>query len=132
MAIAPATPAIFPVPTVAGSTNPGRFLHIVGTKGEILGLLEEDEFILRRGGSATELYGVDEKVKVHPINNAKFGGHNGGDYAIMHDLVRYMHGDRSSVSITSIEDSVNGHLCVFAAEQSRKTSQIVDIKNDLK
>lgn len=117
---------------VGGSTNPGRFLHIVGTKGEILGLLEEDEFILRRGGSATELYGTDEKVKVHPINNAKYGGHNGGDYAIMHDLVRYMHGDRSSVSITSIEDSVNGHLCVFAAEQSRKTCKIVDIKEDLK
>ena len=94
-------------------------------------MLEEDEFILRRNSSSMDLYGTDEQVKVHPINNAKYGGHNGGDYAIMHDLVRYMHGDRSSVSITSIEDSVNGHLCVFAAEQSRKTNQIVDIKEDL-
>lgn len=116
---------------VGGSTNPGRFIHIVGTKGEIVGMLEEDEFILRRHSVGPELYGTDEKVQIHPINNAKYGGHNGGDYAIMHDLVRYMHGDRSSVSITSIEDSVNGHLCVFAAEQSRKTNQIVDIKEDL-
>lgn len=116
---------------VGGSTNPGRFLHIVGTKGEIVGVLEEDEFILRRISSGTELFGVDEKVQVHPINNAKYGGHNGGDYAIMHDLVRYMHGDRSSVSITSIEDSVNGHLCVFAAEQSRRTHNVVDLATDL-
>jgi len=116
---------------VGGSTNPGRFLHIVGTKGEIVGVLEEDEFILRRVSSGTELFGTDEKVQVHPINNAKYGGHNGGDYAIMHDLVRYMHGDRSSVSITSIEDSVNGHLCVFAAEKSRRTHNVVDITTDL-
>ena len=68
---------------------------------------------------------------MHPINNAKFGGHNGGDYAIMHDLVRYINGDRSSVSITSLDDSVYGHLCVFAAEQSRKTHSIVNIGMDL-
>ena len=93
-------------------------------------MLEEDEFILRRMASGTELYGVDEKIQVQPINNAKYGGHNGGDYAIMHDLIRYMHGDRSSVSITSIEDSVNGHLCVFAAEKSRKTNTIVDVVSE--
>lgn len=115
---------------IGGCINPGRFLHIVGTKGEIVGMLEEDEFILRRMASGTELYGVDEKIQVQPINNAKYGGHNGGDYAIMHDLIRYMHGDRSSVSITSIEDSVNGHLCVFAAEKSRKTNTIVDVVSE--
>ena len=116
---------------VGGSTAPRRFLHIVGTKGEIVGILEEDEFVVRRHSLGQELYGTEEKVQIHPINNAKYGGHNGGDYAIMHDLVRYMNGDRSSVSITSIEDSVNGHLCVFAAEQSRRTGTIVDIKEDL-
>lgn len=116
---------------VGGSTAPRRFLHIVGTKGEIVGNLEEDQFTVRCHSLGQELYGTEEKIQIHPINNAKYGGHNGGDYAIMHDLVRYMNGDRSSVSITSIEDSINGHLCVFAAEQSRRSGTIVDIKEDL-
>ena len=57
-----------------------------------------------------------------------YGGHAGGDYAIMHELVRYMQGDTSSVSITNIDDSINGHLVVYAAEESRKTGRAVDIK----
>ena len=56
------------------------------------------------------------------------GGHSGGDYAIMHDLIGYLNGDRSSLSITSIEDSVNGHLMVYAAEESRKTGKIIAIR----
>lgn len=115
---------------VAGSVGPSRYLHIIGTKGEIEGELEDDTYVIRKH-SKTQLFGQDESHQVHPINNAKYGGHNGGDYAIMHDLVRYMNGDRSSVSITSLEDSVYGHLCVFAAEQSRKTHSIVNIEMDL-
>ena len=61
------------------------------------------------------------------VNNVKFGGHNGGDFAIMRDLIAYLNGDRSSISITSLEDSVNGHLCVFAAERSKKEKRIVGI-----
>ena len=61
------------------------------------------------------------------VNNAKYGGHNGGDYAIMRDLIGYLNGDRSSVSITKLSDSVNGHLCIFAAEQSRKKQGVVEI-----
>lgn len=115
---------------VAGSIKPSRRLHIVGTKGEIEGDVEKDEFMIQLP-SPTIMFGTSETVQVHPINNARFGGHSGGDYAIMHDLIRYFNGDKSSVSITSLEDSVYGHLCVFAAEQSRKTHSIVNIENDL-
>jgi len=115
---------------VGGSTIGGRFIHIVGTKGEIEGVLESDEFTLRTL-AREEFWGKEEKIKLEPINNAKYGGHNGGDYAIMHDLVRYLNGDKSSVSITSIEDSINGHLCVYAAEQARRDFNVVDIAKDL-
>ena len=115
---------------VGGSTIAGRFIHIVGTKGEIEGVLEHDEFTLRTL-ARDEFWGKEEKIKVAPINNAKYGGHNGGDYAIMHDLIRYLNGDKSSVSITSIEDSINGHMCVYAAEQARRNLKVVDISKDL-
>lgn len=112
---------------VGGATLAGRFIHIVGTMGEIEGVLETNTIKVRKYERKC-LMGVDETIDVHPINNVKFGGHSGGDYAIMHDLVRYLNGDKGSISITSIEDSVNGHLCVYAAEKSRKTQTFVDVK----
>jgi sugar/nucleoside kinase (ribokinase family) len=50
------------------------------------------------------------------------------DYAIMNELCAYLNGDKSSISITSIDDSINGHLLVYAAEESRKTKTSVDVK----
>ena len=111
---------------VGGTMKPGRYIHIVGNLGEIEGLLEDDKFILRTYDK-NEPFGKVEEIEVHPINTVKFGGHSGGDYAIMHDLIRYLNGDKGSVSITSIEESVNGHMCIFAAEESRKTGSIVEI-----
>lgn len=111
---------------VGSATLAKRHIQIVGTFGEIEGVLEENKIILRTY-TREFLMGKQEIIDVHPINHVKFGGHSGGDYAIMHDLVRYLNGDKSSISITSIEDSINGHLCVYAAEESRKTQNFVDV-----
>jgi predicted dehydrogenase len=113
---------------VGGTTRADRYLHIVGTKGEIEGKLEKNKFILRKYdrnyiGVEDEIIDISKEV----VNNAKYGGHNGGDFAIMHDLIAYLNGDESSVSITKLEDSINGHLCVYAAEKSRKEKVIVCI-----
>lgn len=113
---------------VGGTTKADRYLHIVGSIGEIEGKLEDDKFVLRKytdgsfSGTAEEI-----SVKDEIISNAKYGGHNGGDFAIMHDLIAYLNGDTSSVSITRLDDSINGHLCIFAAEQSRKTNRMVSV-----
>ena len=115
---------------IGGATKADRYLHIVGTMGEIEGKLEENKFILRRyaedrfDGTA-EIIDVTDQV----INNAKFGGHSGGDFAIMRDLVAYYNGDTESVSITKLSDSVNGHLCIYAAEKSRKENKIVQLSD---
>ncbi len=111
-----------------GTSRPARYIHSVGTDGEIEGKLEEDTFVLRRyvkdDVSYTEEV-VDLSKKV--VNNATYGGHSGGDYGIMHDIVRYFNGDNSSVSITWLDDSVESHLLVFAAEDSRKTRSVVEL-----
>ena len=66
--------------------------------------------------------------KISVANKLQPGsGHNGSDFEIMKTLVRYLNGDKTSVSITSIDDSINGHLCVYAADQSRKEKRIVSI-----
>lgn len=113
---------------VAGATKPDRYIHIVGQWGEIEGKIEEGLVTLRKyDPSPSKFYGVEEVIDVNKrvVNNARFGGHNGGDFAIMNDLIRYLNGERTSLSITTLDDSVNGHLCVFAAEESRKEEKVV-------
>lgn len=114
---------------VGGTTKANRYIHIVGSKGEIEGKLEENKFILRHAGVDT-LNGKEEVIEVDKeiIIKARYGGHSGGDYAIMEDMVKYFNGDTSSLSITSLSDSVNGHLCVFGAEQSRRKNKNIKIK----
>ena len=116
---------------IGGATRPDRYIHIVGQNGEIEGKLSEDKFVLRKYvpenlSYREEVVDVSKEIVINvPL---QVGGHSGGDYAIMHDLIGYLNGDRSSLSITSIEDSVNGHLMVYAAEESRKTGKVVAIR----
>lgn len=115
---------------VGGATKADRYLHIVGSMGEIEGKLEENKFILTKY-SRDEFYGSRTEIDVSKevINNAQFGGHSGGDFAIMKDLVDFYNGDSTSVSLTRLNDSINGHLCIYAAEKARKTKSVVDIKD---
>ncbi len=110
------------------TTKPDRYIHIVGNKGEIEGKLEENKIIVRRYNREkffgdTEIIDCSSKVVI----NVKNGGHSGGDYMIMMDVCNYLNGIRDSISITSITDSVNGHLVVYAAEESRKTNKVIDV-----
>ena len=62
------------------------------------------------------------------VENSAIAGHFGGDYNLMKEVVRYFNGVSKSVSITKIDDSINGHLVVYAAEISRKNDVVVDIR----
>ena len=114
---------------VGGSCNSARHLHIVGSCGEIVGEIGSNRFTLKifdRGDFRAKWQEIDVSKEI--VSSAMFGGHAGGDYAIMHDFVRYMNGEETSLSITSIDDSINGHLIVYAAEESRKTGKVVEIE----
>lgn len=120
---------------VGGTSKAGRYLHIVGAKGEIEGHLEDNAFALRlfdRSGNNFKynetIIDFSKDVKL----NAMYSGHGGGDALLIHDLVRYLNGDDSSISITNINDSINGHCLVFAAETSRLNGKVVDFKDFLK
>ncbi len=116
---------------ICGTSKAERYLHIVGEKGEIEGKLSEDKLTLREYRLHDMYCDYEEQVidlSQQVINNARFGGHFGGDYAIMQTLVKYYNGNDSSLSLTSIDDSINGHLCVYGAEISRKENKIVDLK----
>lgn len=118
--------------TMVGATSmPGRYIHICGTAGEIEGRMESGKFVLRIFNRSGERFWYDEEEidvsKAVQANEEKGGGHSGGDYSIMREFTRYLNGDTSSLSITNINDSINGHLLVYKAEDSRKNKIVCHI-----
>lgn len=111
-----------------GTCRPDRYIHVVGTEGEIEGKLEENKYVYRVYDKDKISY-KEEVVDLSSqiINKALYGGHSGGDYGIMHDIVRYLNGERTSTSITLLEDSKTSHYIVYGAEESRKNGKIVKL-----
>ncbi len=103
-----------------------RYLHIVGSNGEIEGVFENNEFQLRVFTREGRRYGYDTEV-INTVEGSELGKHGGGDNEIMRHLVNYLRTGEGTLSLTSINDSVEGHLCVYAAEMSRKEKRTIDL-----
>ncbi len=115
---------------VGGTCKAGRYIHIIGTKGEIEGYVEDGKFTLRTFDRSEGKFTFnEEKIDVNKEirSSANYVGHAGGDFAIMYEQVRYLNGDTSSVSITDIDDSINSHLVVYAADESVKCGTSVNV-----
>ena len=103
-----------------------RYIHIVGEDGEIFGSHLAGIFTVRK-------YNFKEKnftETSYDVSADAMDEHLGGDTGMMKELCEYLNGDKSSISITGICDSVNGHLCVYAADKSRKEDKIVHLKKE--
>ncbi len=66
---------------------------------------------------------LEETIKVHTA-----GTHGGGDRAIMDNFIDAIESGDKSILLTPIKDSLEGHLMVFAAEESRASGTIVGLK----
>ena len=102
----------------------GRFIHIMGTKGELsASMASEDKPIM--------LYDFETKTTTEiPIigKDGLVNGHGGGDEGIIEALYDYLNGEYMGCSISDIRTSVNNHLIVFAAEESREKGTVVDFE----
>jgi predicted dehydrogenase len=114
---------------IGGSAKPSRSIHLVGTRGEIQGNLEEGRFAIRwidpRPAHEYQEQIVDLNV-TGDMSGAQ-GGHAGGDLRLVADFVRELNGQARSLSSTNLEDSILGHLLGFCAERARETGQVVEI-----
>ena len=116
---------------VGGASAAGRHLHVICEYGEIFGYIEENKYVVRTFNK-DKVWHEDEIVDLNELaalqgDDNSVTGHYGGDYNLMRDAVRYFSGGGESISVTKLADSVNGHLIVYAAEQSRKERKIVKI-----
>lgn len=110
----------------------GRNIHVIGEYGEIIGHLNENKLYVnlfdKQNLDFYDKY-IDCTEEESNGENSAVKGHFGGDYNLMKEAVRYFNGESASVSVTKIDDSINGHLVVYAAERSRKTATVVEIQS---
>lgn len=87
-----------------------RELHIHGTKGEIIGDMENKYFDVTIFGKGTE------RVDITKLG-IDLSGHGGGDIQLVKEFIEYVNGNCQARS--SATASLESHLMAFAAEQSR-------------
>ena len=110
---------------VLGAMKPGRGIWITGTTGEIEGNAQDGIFYLRVYDKTTSMY-KEEKFSFQE-KEGETGGHFGGDKGLVQDFCNLMQGEQPSVSCTSIADSINGHLLVYAADKSMKEGKPITL-----
>lgn len=101
----------------------GRFIHIMGTKGDIRAAMD--------GDSPIKVYDFRTKSETEIPSSAIdgiTGGHGGGDEGIIETLYDYLIGDYKGNCVPEIEESCYNHLLTFAAEESRVTNRVVSVE----
>jgi len=109
---------------VGAAAKAERNLHIVGTKGEIKGVFEDNRYIIRKPISNNKFEEIEYNLGDHGDMSGEYGGHGGGDLRLVEDFVYSLNGEEPSISCTSLEDSIYSHLTVFRAEKARKNKTI--------
>jgi predicted dehydrogenase len=117
---------------VGGTAKPSRFIHIIGTKGEIEGTFEDNRFVVRQidPRPGHEFLEEDVNVSEGSAGAAVAKNHGGGDFRLVRDFVRVMHGEAPSIATTTLADSVAGHLIGFSADRAMEEQRVVKLTSD--
>ncbi|MGC9522366.1 MAG: Gfo/Idh/MocA family protein [Anaerolineae bacterium] len=114
---------------IGGTARPSRSIHIVGTLGEIQGVFEESQIVIRhidpRPGCEYTEDVVD--LSIDGDMHGALGGHGGGDLRLVADFVRVVRGEAPSISTTTLEDSMSGHLIGFSADRAMEERRVVEV-----
>ncbi len=100
----------------------GRYIHICGTKGELRAASD--------GHTPISVYDFETREYSEiplMVGDGILTGHGGGDTGIVYTMHDYLAGNYTGCSYSGISVSAENHLTVFAAEESRKTGQVVDM-----
>lgn len=101
----------------------GRFIRVMGTKGEIFNTVGEKTVDLFRFSDRKH-----EKIDIDSIGNTIASGHGGGDNGIINVLYDYLSGAVSGEGLSEIEISVKNHMIAFAAEEARTSGTVVSVE----
>ncbi len=108
--------------TMCAFNKGGRFIHIMGTKGELRAAMDASSPITIFDFETRKT----EEIPMIALDGIS-GGHGGGDEGIIYSLYEYLQGVYEGNSISDIDISVENHLTVFAAERARAEMSVVDM-----
>lgn len=111
--------------TMSAYNRGGRSIRIMGTKGEIFADASDDS-ISYYSFKTRQIEQIPVTDSTGDDSPAK--GHGGGDEGIIADFYEYIANGRESRSLCDIEVSARNHLIAFAAEESRVTGKVIDMK----
>ena len=109
--------------TMNAFNHGGRFIHVMGTKGEVRAAIDENTPITIYDFETKET----EEIGMYGKDGVT-GGHGGGDTGIVSTLYDYLTGNYKGKSISDISVSCKNHITVFAAEESRiEGGKMIDV-----
>lgn len=98
-----------------------RTTRIFGTKGEIYG----DGSIIHHYNFLSDKTDV---IETNASDSSISGGHGGGDQGVMDSFVSAIANNDQSRIVSGLDETLESHLIVFAAEKARKENKVINIK----
>ena len=100
----------------------GRRTRIMGTRGDIVGDMEEFTHTdFATGVSKTYNANAEDALNYEGV------GHGGGDTGMIRDWIEAIRRQDASLMSTPLDESLESHLIAFAAERSRKEGKVVEM-----
>ena len=114
---------------IGGTSRPARAIRVIGTKGEIEGVLEESKFVIRHIDTRPGYEYSERTVDLDLAGDmhGAFGGHAGGDERLVADFLKLLRRGETSLSSTTLNDSVYGHLTGFRADRAMEQCNVQEI-----
>ena len=111
--------------TMCAFNKGSRNIRIMGTDGEITANMGADHVMLYSFAT-----GKSEKIMLSDAltDQTIDGGHGGGDRGIIAALAKCLDGSYTGNSVCTIEQTCKNHLIAFAAEESRISGAVVNMK----
>jgi hypothetical protein len=101
----------------------GRRTRIFGSMGDMVGDMKELIVTDFKTGKQTKFVPIAEEVEEY-----KDAGHGGGDWLLVKDFVQAVSQQNVKLLTSTIDDSIESHIMGFMAEESRKKSQVMNVK----
>ena len=99
----------------------GRKTHIFGTRGELYG---DSSKITHLDFLTDETEVIDTEAPDASI----LGGHGGGDFGLMANFIKAVACKDRSMILSGPGETLESHLMVFAAEQSRREGRVINLQ----
>ena len=97
-----------------------RTVRYSGTKGTLRGHFDKSEIEIN-------YYNHNQSQTFHPTIDVDEHGHGGGDEFLLKDFVDIIKNKKYHQIHSSIDEAVESHMIIFAAEKSRQTNDIIEL-----